>query len=93
LSHLPRDQRPPPGLDAPAFTTHAFEAEEGRFAIQETRGTGSLGDLRELPADKIVAVQRDCKLGCAGTIRVGLSVDGYFMPDAPTAIYATSLAS
>jgi len=63
-------------------------AEKGGLAIQEALGTSSLGELRDLPADKIVAVQRDCQLGCAGTIRVGPSVDGYFLPDAPTAIFA-----
>jgi len=64
------------------------EAEKAGLAIQETLGTKSLSELRELPADKIAAVQRDCQLGCAGTIRVGPSVDGYFLPDAPTAIFA-----
>ncbi len=64
------------------------DAEKAGLAIQETLGAKSLDELRTLPADKIVAVQRDCQLGCAGTIRVGPSVDGYFLPDAPTAIFA-----
>jgi para-nitrobenzyl esterase len=64
------------------------DAEKAGLAIQETLGTKSLSELRELPADKIVAVQRDCQLGCAGTIRIGPSVDGYFLPNAPTAIFA-----
>jgi para-nitrobenzyl esterase len=64
------------------------DAETAGLAIQETLGTSSLSELRELPADKIVAAQRDCQLGCAGSIRVGPSVDGYFLPDAPTEIFA-----
>jgi para-nitrobenzyl esterase len=64
------------------------EAEKAGLAIQETLGANTLGELRELPADKIVAVQRDCQLGCAGTIRVSPSVDGYFLPDTPAAIFA-----
>jgi len=73
--------------NADPLPTHA-DAEKAGLAIQETLGATSLGELRELPADKIVAVQRDCQLGCAGTIRVGPSVDGYFLRDAPTAIFA-----
>ena len=64
------------------------EAEKAGLAIQETLGANALSELRELPADKIVAVQRDCQLGCAGTIRVSPSVDGYFLPDTPAAIFA-----
>src|SRR5258707_5875710 len=64
------------------------EAEKAGLAIQETLEVKSLSELRELPADKIVAVQRDCQLGCAGTVRVGPSIDGYFLPDSPAAIFA-----
>jgi len=64
------------------------DAEKAGLAIQETLGAKSLAELRALPADKIAAVQRDCQLGCAGTIRVGPAVDGYFLPDAPAAIFA-----
>jgi para-nitrobenzyl esterase len=64
------------------------EAEKAGLAIQETLGAHALSELRELPADKIAAVQRDCQLGCGGTIRVSPSVDGYFLPDTPVAIFA-----
>src|SRR6266436_3756410 len=64
------------------------EAEKAGLAIQETLQAKSFGELRELPADKIVAVQRDCQLGCAGTVRIGPSIDGYFLPDSPAAIFA-----
>src|SRR6266446_1618196 len=64
------------------------EAEKAGLAIQETLQAKSFGELRELPADKIVAVQRDRQLGCAGTVRIGPSIDGYFLPDSPAAIFA-----
>jgi para-nitrobenzyl esterase len=67
-----------------------LEAEKAGLAIQETLGAHGLRELRALPADKIVAVQRDCQLGCAGTIRVSPSIDGYFLPDTPAAMFARS---
>lgn len=73
--------------NADPLPTRAY-AEKVGVAIQEALGTSSLSELRELPADKILAIQSDCQLGCAGTIRVGPSVDGYFLPDAPPAIFA-----
>jgi para-nitrobenzyl esterase len=76
-----------PFANADPLPTRA-DAETAGLAIQETLATSSLSQLRELPADKIVAVRRDCQLGCAGSIRVGPSVDGYFLPDAPTEIFA-----
>ncbi len=76
-----------PFANADPLPTRA-DAETAGLAIQEMLATSSLSQLRELPADKIVAVQRDCQLGCAGSIRVGPSVDGYFLPDAPTEIFA-----
>jgi para-nitrobenzyl esterase len=66
------------------------EAEKAGLAIQQALGTNSFSELRELPADKILAIQRDCQLGCAGTIRVGPSIDGYFLLDTPAAVFASA---
>jgi para-nitrobenzyl esterase len=37
--------------------------------------------MRLIQADKILAIQKDCQLGCAGTIAVSPDIDGYFLPD------------
>ena len=35
-----------------------------------------------------MALQKDCQLGCAGTVAVSPAVDGYFLPDAVPAVFA-----
>jgi para-nitrobenzyl esterase len=71
-----------------AATPPRAEAEKAGLAVQAALGVKSVAELRLLPADKIVAVQEDCQLGCAGTVRVGPTVDGYFLPDSPVRIFA-----
>ena len=66
----------------------AAEAERTGLEVQQALGAKSLAEMRTLPADKILAVQKDCQLGCAGTIRIGTSVDGYFLPDTVANLYA-----
>jgi para-nitrobenzyl esterase len=66
----------------------AAEAERTGLEVQKALEAKSLAEMRTLPADKILAVQKDCQLGCAGTIRIGTSVDGYFLPDTVANIYA-----
>lgn len=66
----------------------AAEAERTGLEVQQALDAKSLAEMRAMPADKILAVQKDCQLGCAGTIRIGTSVDGYFLPDTVTNIYA-----
>lgn len=66
----------------------AAEVEKIGLEVQQALEVKSLAEMRMLPADKILAVQRDCQLGCAGAIRIGTSVDGYFLPDSVAGIYA-----
>ena len=63
------------------------EAEQGGLQYEEALGVSSIAELRYIAADRILAQQEDCQLGCSGSIRVGPIVDGYFMPDQPDAIF------
>jgi para-nitrobenzyl esterase len=72
-----------------SMTTLA-EAEKTGLQVQDALKAKSMDDLRQIPADKIVALQEDCQLGCgSGTIRSsGPIVDGYFLPESPQEIFA-----
>jgi para-nitrobenzyl esterase len=70
------------------FSNTLEEAEKGGLRFEEALGVDSLAALRQVSADRILAQQQDCQLGCSGSIRVGPIVDGYFMPDQPSAIFA-----
>jgi para-nitrobenzyl esterase len=71
-----------------AATPSRVEAEKAGLAVQAALGANSVAELRLLPADKIVAVQEDCQLGCAGTVKISPHVDGHFLPDSPAKIFA-----
>jgi para-nitrobenzyl esterase len=71
-----------------AATPPRVEAEKAGLAVQAALGVKSVAELRLRPADKIVAVQEDCQLGCAGTVKVGPDVDGHFLADSPANIFA-----
>ncbi len=58
------------------------DAEKTGLEVQKALGAASIADMRAIPADKILALQKDCQLGCAGTVAVSPAVDGYFLPDA-----------
>jgi para-nitrobenzyl esterase len=59
-------------------------AEAAGLALQKALGAGSLKDLRDLPADRIIGVR---------SVRSGPSVDGYFMPRPPAEIFAAGKAN
>ncbi len=63
-------------------------AERTGLEIQKALGATSIADMRAIPADKILAVQKDCQLGCAGTIAVTPAVEAYVLPDAVPAVFA-----
>jgi para-nitrobenzyl esterase len=63
-------------------------AEKTGQEVQKALGAVSIAEMRAMPADKILAVQKDCQLGCAGTITIWPAIDGYFLPDAAPAIFA-----
>lgn len=64
------------------------DAEQTGLEVQKALGAASLADMRQVSADKILAVQKDCQLGCAGTITVWPDIDGYFLPASVPAIFA-----
>jgi para-nitrobenzyl esterase len=64
------------------------DAENIGVDVQMALEAGSLAEMRQIPADKILALQRDCQLGCAGTIAVSPNIDGYFLPDSVPNIFA-----
>lgn len=66
------------------------EAEQSGLELQRVLRAGSLADLRNVPADKILAAQAEFQLGgTAGTVRFRPSVDGHFMPRTPREIFAS----
>lgn len=66
------------------------EAEATGLQAQTALKAASLDDMRQVPADRILALQEDCQLGCTnGNIRFGgANVDGYFLPNQPAALFA-----
>lgn len=64
------------------------EAEKTGLEVQKAAEVNSLAEMRLLPADKLMAIQKDCQLGCAGTVTVAPSIDGHFLPDHPINIFA-----
>jgi para-nitrobenzyl esterase len=64
------------------------EAEKIGLEVQAALGANSLAEMRLISADKILALQKDCQLGCAGTVAVGPDIDGYFLPDSVPNIFA-----
>jgi para-nitrobenzyl esterase len=65
------------------------QGEQTGLAIQNAMGVKSVAELRLLPADRILALQKDCQLDCGtGGVAVGPTIDGYFLPDTVEAIFA-----
>jgi para-nitrobenzyl esterase len=64
------------------------DAEKIGLEVQSALGAASLAEMRQIQADKILAVQKDCQLGCAGTISVTPDIDGYVLPDTVPNIFA-----
>ncbi|MBZ5601421.1 MAG: carboxylesterase family protein [Acidobacteriia bacterium] len=66
------------------------DAEKTGIKIQETLKAKSLDDMRQVPADRILALQEEFQVGArGGSIRVGgANVDGYFLPQTPAQLFA-----
>lgn len=66
------------------------DAEKVGLQIQTTLKLNSLAEMRQVPADRLLALQAETQLGATGggPIRVGGSVDGYFLPDSPAKLFA-----
>jgi len=66
------------------------QAEQVGLKLQEALKAGSLDDMRQVPADRILALQEEFQVGArGGSIRVGgANVDGYFLPGTPAQLFA-----
>ncbi len=66
------------------------DAERVGVEVQTALQAETLDDMRQVPADRILALQEDCQLGCTnGNIRVGaVNVDGYLLPAQPAEVFA-----
>lgn len=65
------------------------EAEATGLEIQRQLGAESLDDMRQIPADRILAIQNEFQVGRTVTgVRTSGVIDGYFMPDSKAAILA-----
>ena len=71
-------------------TPKLADTEKTGVLVQTTLKAANLEAMRNVPADRLLALQEDCQLGCTnGNIRVGSTVvDGWFMPDTPAKIFA-----
>jgi para-nitrobenzyl esterase len=78
------------GLRAGSDPISQTEAEQSGLELQRTLKVGSLADLRNVPADRILAAQAEFQLGgTAGTVRFRPNVDAHFMPRTPREIFAS----
>ncbi len=70
-------------------TSHEDAQKVGK-RVQDALKAKSLDDLRQIPADRILALQEEFQVGArGGSIRVGgANVDGYFLPKAPAQLFA-----
>ncbi len=66
------------------------DAEKTGLKVQEAVKAKSLDDMRQVPADRILALQEEFQVGArGGSIRVGgANVDGYFLPKTPAQLFA-----
>ncbi|MBB6093517.1 para-nitrobenzyl esterase [Povalibacter uvarum] len=65
------------------------EAEKSGLELQQALKVASLADLRNVPADRILAAQAEFQLGgTAGTVRFRPNLDAHFMPRTPREIFA-----
>ena len=74
--------------------TPLAEGEATGLEIQKALEAASLDDMRQVPADRILAIQNEFQLGrSVPGIRTGGVIDGYFMPDTKAAILAAGGAA
>lgn len=66
------------------------EAEKTGTEVARALDVSGIAALRAVPADRLLALQEDCQMGCsAGTIRVGgANIDGYVLPATPAELFA-----
>ncbi len=73
--------------------TSLADAQKIGVQVQEALKAKSIDDLRQAPADRILALQEEFQVGArGGSIRVGgANVDGYFLPKSPAELFAGHL--
>jgi len=77
------------GLRTDADPASLSEAEQSGLELQKVMKVGSLADLRNIPADRLLAAQAEFQLGgTAGTVRFRPNVDGYFFTHTPRETFA-----
>lgn len=66
------------------------EAESVGLKVQQETKSASLAAMRNVPADRLLALQSETQLMATGggPVRVGPSIDGYFLPDTPAVLFA-----
>jgi para-nitrobenzyl esterase len=66
------------------------EAEKVGVQVQQETKSSSLAAMRNVPADRLLALQSENQLMATGggPVRVGPSIDGYFLPDTPAHLFA-----
>ncbi len=77
------------GCNYTGSNTPLAEAEATGLEIQSRLEAANLDEMRQVPADRILAIQNEFQVGrTVAGIRVGGVIDGYFMPDTKAAILA-----
>jgi para-nitrobenzyl esterase len=74
--------------------TPLAEAEATGVEVQKRLEAASLDDMRQVPADRILAIQNEFQVGrSVAGIRTGGAIDGHFMPATKDAILASQGAA
>jgi len=69
------------GCNYTSSNTPLVEAEAAGLEIQKQLSAANLDELRQVPADRILAIQNEFQVGrSVEGIRTGGVIDGYFMP-------------
>jgi para-nitrobenzyl esterase len=73
-----------------ATGTSLADGEKNGLEIQKRLGAANLAEMRDIPADRIIALQTENQVGASvtGGIRAGGIIDGWFMPKSQTEILA-----
>ena len=66
------------------------DSQKTGVKLQEALKVASIDEMRQVPADRILALQEEFQVGArGGPIRIGgANVDGYFLPESPAKLFA-----
>lgn len=83
------------GCNFEAVTPSLAQGERTGLDIQRYLGAASLAELRNIPADRLVAAQLEGQIGVKVVkgVRAGPVIDGYFLPRAPREILESGAMS